>query len=138
MTRASYCVGFSAEVETVILEPPSTTWQLVTMMPSCRTMDPVPTPLPCWTLPNWSGWNTSVVTFTTAGSASWTTVSTGSVLAGGVFGKGAAEPPGAFPARATGEGDGTIASITSPARILRMREPPLVAQMGTTGVRRVG
>src|SRR5436309_12111173 len=51
ITRASYCFGVCADVETVIFDPPSTTWQFVTMTPSCRTMNPVPTPFPCWTLP---------------------------------------------------------------------------------------
>ena len=78
ITRASYCFGDCADVETVIFDPPSTTWQFVTMMPSCRTMNPVPTPLPCWTLPNGPGWTTSVVTFTSAGSAALTTVAMGS------------------------------------------------------------
>ena len=74
-------MGSSSEVNTVIFEPPSTTWQFVTTTPSERTMNPVPTPWPCWAPPNWSGWKMSVVTFTTAGSTRWTTAVTGSLPA---------------------------------------------------------
>ena len=37
----------AAEVDTVIRDAPCTTWQLVTTTPFARTMNPVPTPLPC-------------------------------------------------------------------------------------------
>ena len=68
MTRASYRTGFAAEVKTLIRVACSTTWQFVTMTPSDRTMNPVPTPFPCCAPPNCVGWNRSVVTFTTPGN----------------------------------------------------------------------
>src|SRR2546425_4911812 len=52
ITRAWYWTGRWADVETVILFAPSTTWQFVTMTPSERTTNPVPTPLPCCAPPN--------------------------------------------------------------------------------------
>src|SRR6478672_9994953 len=83
-------------------------------------MKPVPTPLPCCTLPNGSGWKTSVVTFTTAGSARLTTAATESAPPFG------APPPGAAPAeladrpvRSTEQAEATNASPTMPIRILR-------------------
>ena len=66
----------------MILEAPSTTWQLVTMTPSDRTMNPVPTPWPSWGLPNWSAEKMSVVTFTVAGRTRFTTAATGSLVGG--------------------------------------------------------
>ncbi len=48
ITRASNCSGSASDVKTVIFEAASTTWQFVTMTPSDRTMNPVPTP---WPLP---------------------------------------------------------------------------------------
>ncbi len=48
ITRALNCLGSASDVKTVIFEAASTTWQFVTMTPSDRTMNPVPTP---WPLP---------------------------------------------------------------------------------------
>src|SRR5712691_630445 len=78
ISRASYCFGSLSELETVIFEAPSTTWQFVTMTPSDRTTNPVPTPCPCPA----PAWKMSVVTFTTAGRTRATTASTGSLLEG--------------------------------------------------------
>src|SRR5438093_8289116 len=127
ITRASYCFGVCADVETVIFDPPSTTWQFVTMTPSCRTMNPVPTPFPCCTLPNGPGWNTSVVTFTTAVIAILTTVPMGSAAP-------FRDPPlddravelAESPVRSTEQAVATNASATAPTRILRTRNPPMV------------
>src|SRR6266576_4287664 len=86
-------------------------------------MNPVPTPFPCWTLPNGPGWKTSVVTFTTAGSAWRTTAATGSAPPFGA-------PPGGAPTeladravRSTEQAEATIAIPTMPSRILRMADP---------------
>jgi hypothetical protein len=49
ITRALRCrpwAPFGLFRNTVTLEAPSTTWQFVTMTPSERTMNPVPTPRP--------------------------------------------------------------------------------------------
>src|SRR6476659_8902511 len=108
------------------------------MIPSWRTMQPVPTPLPCCTLPNGPGWKTSVVTFTTAGSVWRTTAATGSALPFG------APPPGAAPAeladrpvRSTEQAEATNASPTMPIRILRKADPPTCSR-GYVSIRCVG
>ena len=44
--RVVLASGLASELNTVIFEAPSTTWQFVTMTPSDRTMNPVPTPWP--------------------------------------------------------------------------------------------
>ena len=72
-------MGSSSLVNTEIREPPSTTWQFVTITPSDRTMKPVPTPCPSWALPNWSVWKMSVVTLTVAGRTRAATAATGSL-----------------------------------------------------------
>src|SRR6266550_3340313 len=100
-------------------------------------MNPVPTPFPCWTLPNGPGWKTSVVTFTTAGSAWRTTAATGSAAPSGA-------PPGGAPTeladravRSTGQAEATIAIPTMPSRILR-KANPLTCACGYVSIRCVG
>src|SRR6266498_3264755 len=62
---------------TVIRWACSTTWKLVTTIPSDRMTNPVPTPRPD-SPPRGSGWNRLVVTLTTAGRTAWTTRTMGS------------------------------------------------------------
>src|SRR6266496_3651845 len=57
---------------------PSTTWKLVTMMPSDRITNPVPTPFPCAAPPSGLACTIDVVTLATAGATRLTTWTTGS------------------------------------------------------------
>jgi hypothetical protein len=66
-------------VITVMRCAPSTTWKLVTIVPSERTMKPVPTPRSRF-CPNGVGWNRLVTTLTTAGWTRFTTWTTGSLF----------------------------------------------------------
>src|SRR5438034_3706827 len=66
---------------TVTLTAPSTTWKFVTMMPSDRTMNPVPTSLPDEVPPKIESTDwVRVVMFTTAGATRLTAATTGSVF----------------------------------------------------------
>src|SRR4051794_40123183 len=96
ITRAWKLRVGDSVVVTVIRCAPSTTWKLVTMMPSDRMMNPVPTPRPGVCPPNGLFSSRFVVTFTTAGRALCTTWTTGS----------------AFGSRLSGAEDGSGAGLT--------------------------
>src|SRR6266542_2782745 len=91
ITRATNVRVGVVEVVTVIRCAPSTTWKFVTTIPSERTMNPVPTPRPGCEPPKTFDSSRFVVTFTTAGRARWTTLTTRSAFV----------PPG------IGEGEGS-------------------------------
>src|ERR1051325_8679381 len=81
ITRAWKLRSSGAGRVTVTLTAPSTTWKFVTMMPSDRTMNPVPTSFPADVPPKIESTDwVRVVMFTTAGATRLTAATTGSVF----------------------------------------------------------
>src|SRR6266571_4039297 len=144
MTRAVNRCTSGGGVITVMCWAHSTTCQFVTMIPSERMTNPVPTPRPCC-VPKNPCCSRLVVTFTTDGRTRWTTATTGSSL-GLVVGSGALDGSGTgevVPCSEIGNGAldpltwpaGTAHAVSSPPSARRVRIARFIRELFVMGRR---